>query len=318
MNMQEPRTFRASTEAWLGQLLLPAVFFIVLMATAVNQAGLNPAVAQLILAAGLLVAIFDFLLPMLRNWLYADSRSFEGSINGRYFQIYWTEVIAVWVVTRRWQHFLCLGTRNGTLVLPLRFFDHQAVWRVVQRNVPDSALDEQAIQELPDFQIWDTARRLDKIDLTEPRAVADHWLIQVLGWAGLTFFLFYMAEAIQAQKFQAALACAFMSVVSSLSLIHWGVSQFGPQRVERQTMFGKWVIDWDEVRRIEVDPLDTVIALVGEDSRLVLSGPVWWGRTGKREALAALIAQAERRHIPLRRTVWVVVRFPKGTRIKNK
>lgn len=43
----EPSTYRATKEAWLGQLLLPLAFFAVLTFTALWQTGMNPWVGGL-------------------------------------------------------------------------------------------------------------------------------------------------------------------------------------------------------------------------------------------------------------------------------
>ena len=123
----EPRTFRATTEAWLGQLVLPLAFFVMLTLTATNAAGLNPLVAEAGLGLILLIAALDYVLPMIRNWLLLDKRSIGGSYNGRNFEIYWSEILAAWIFERGRRSFLCLGTRDGTFVLPLRFFDDCAI-----------------------------------------------------------------------------------------------------------------------------------------------------------------------------------------------
>lgn len=95
MHPAESRTFHATLEAWLGQLLLPAVFFALLTYTAVNAGGLNPWVGWSGLSALGLYAAVDYLLPMLRDWLHVDTRSMEGSFDGRYFHVYWSEVLAM-------------------------------------------------------------------------------------------------------------------------------------------------------------------------------------------------------------------------------
>ena len=38
MKMAEPRTYRATTEAWFGQMLLPLCFFVLLTLTAIKAA----------------------------------------------------------------------------------------------------------------------------------------------------------------------------------------------------------------------------------------------------------------------------------------
>ena len=113
MRMEGSRTFRATTEAWLGQLCLPMVFFVLLTVTAVNAAGLSPWTAFIGLIVLGLVAALDYALPMVRNWMLLDDRSVEGSINGRHIHVYWTEVLAAWMIERqRLGHLGYAGRRN--------------------------------------------------------------------------------------------------------------------------------------------------------------------------------------------------------------
>jgi hypothetical protein len=314
MRMIEPRTFRANSEAWLGQFLLPLVFFILLTITAVNRAGMHPAVGGLGLGLLILIVTLDYVLPMARNWIVVDSRSIEGSLNGRFFNIYWTEVLAAWVVESRRQRFLCIGTNEGTQILPLRFLDDQRLWHAVQVMVPPEALEEQAVKKLPDYREW--AEKKGQVIHTDGKShtVADHWLIQIIGWSGLTFLLFAAVKIFQVGNYASAALMIGLLPVCLFLLLNWGINELGPETVERCTMFGSWQIDWDQVRWIEVDPFGSVIVLVGEDSQLTITGPGVWSALGKNEALSVLKAQAESRRIPLRRTFWALLKFSRKTR----
>lgn len=317
MKMAEPRTFRATTEAWLGQLLLPFCFFVVLTITAINAAGMSEVAGIAGLAILCLVAGFDYLLPMVRNWITMDVTSIEGSLNGRYFHTYWTEIKAAWLYENRRRRFLCLGTRDGTLVVPLRFFEENEIWKQVQVSAPADALEDNALLRLPDYQQW-MATRAKVLDDPGPRQVPDHWLLQVIGWSGVTFFLFGVIQALQESNLVLALIQLSLVGISLLMLAGWGITEVGPQQVCRYTVFGRWAISWDEVRWIEVDQFDAVIVLGGDNRRLVIPGPGVWGAFGKKEALAILMAQAEHRCIPLRRSMLALFRVSHNTRMRRK
>ncbi len=317
MKMAEPHTFRATMDAWLGQLLLPLCFFIMLTITAINFAGLSPAAGSVGLAVLTLVIAFEYLFPMIRNWLYLDANAIEGSLNGRYFQVYWTEVKATWLYEKQRRRFLCLGTREGTLVIPLRFFDETAVWEQVQDSVPPAALEQDALQRLPDYQDWVAARETI-LDNPTPRQVADHWLIQIIGWSGVAFFIYGVIHAFRENNLALALVQLCLVGLNLALLVNWGITEISSECVYRFTMIGRWSISWDEVRAIEIDLFDSVIVLVGNDRRLAVPGPGVWNGYGRKEAMALLLAQAERRQIPLRRSMLALFKGSRNTRISKK
>lgn len=313
MKMVEPRTFRATTEAWVGQLLLPVCFFVLLAITAVNAAGLSPAIAGFGLVLLFVVFAFDYLLPMLRNWLYLDGNTIEGSLNGRYFHVYWSEIKAAWLYDQWRGRFVCLGTSDNTLVIPLRFFDESAVWERVQGAVPPSALESNAMQRLPGYQDWMSARTAFLEDPT-PRQVADHWLVQIIGWTGVSYFGYGAIQCLREDGLVLALVQLVLALLSLAALSGWGITEVGPQQVCRYTMAGRWAISWEEVRWIEMDLFDAVIVLGSDDRRLMIPGPCVWNRFGKKEAMALLLAQAEQRCIPLRRSILAMFKGSRNTR----
>lgn len=316
MKLAENRTFHATVESWLGQLILPLVFSGMLLMTVVNFSGWSPWIGAVGLGIMVGFALIEYVLPMVRNWLNLDDRSIEGSLYGRYFHIYWSEVLAAWMFQRKRRRFLCLGTREGTLVIPLRFFDDNAVWNIVREEVPSAALQDDAIQQLPDFQQWETARD-NALDQANPRAVADHWIFQVAGWAGLTFLSFGIINAIRDNLVPQVVLFSILAGIIALVLLNWGVTEFTSEAVERHTLFGDWRIGWEDIEAIEIDPFNAVLVLSGEKQQVVIPGPGLWIGVNKKGAIAMLLAQAERRGIPMRRSLGAVLKLPRNSRIRK-
>ncbi len=317
----QPRAFRATPEAWIGHLLLPLAFFTLFTFTVVNRAGVNAMVGGLVLSLVVLVLGVRALLPMLRDVLHLDRRSMRGSLGGRTFEVYWTEVIAAWIVRQDRQELLCLGTQNGTLIVPLRYFDGPRLWEYVRAVVSPAALHESAIQRLPDYREWAAARKTALDAAAQPgigpRPVTDHWIMQVIGWSGITFFMFGALDSYARHEIVAALILLGLAGLSVLMLLSWGITEFTQAGVERSTLFGCWHIAWDEVRRVEIDPADLVMVLVGDDRALALPGPAVWNQSGKPEALAMLLAQVEKYNIPLERTPFALFKISRNTRQKK-
>lgn len=316
MSSGDMHTFRATTEAWLGQMLLPLLFFSLLIVTTVNFGGLNPWLGGAGLSFLALVAALGYALPMARNWLKMDSRSVQGSFNGRPFHLFWSEVLAAWTYEARRRRFLCLGTREHTHVLPLRFLNEAAIMEQVRCWAPPAALEENAMKRLPEFQQWDTLRSQMLADMP-PTVVADHWLLQAGGWAGLTFFLFLANSAVQSAQLAQAGLSAFLAALCGLALVRWGYTDWDARRVERYTLLGRWRMAWEDVRRIEVDPFDMTLVLIGDDRQLAMTGPLLWLAANRKSALALMLAQAEKRGIPLQRTPLAVLKGSHGTRVRG-
>lgn len=312
----ETTIYRATAEAWLGQLLLPVIFFALLTATAIQAVALSLWLGGAGMGIVALVALLDYLLPMARNFLVVDHRSIEGSFNGRAFRVYWTEILAAWIFDRGRRRFLCLGTRGGTLVLPLRFLDDRAIWEHVKRSAPPSALKEGAVEKLPDFRAWEAARS-QSLEDAAPATVADHWLIQVIGWAGMSFFLFGAQSALAGEQYIEAAMYGGLFAASAAMVTRWGITHVDDCKVERFSFFGVSRMDWEQVRRIDIDPFDSVIVLEGEDCRLVIPGPGVWAGPNRKSALAMLLTQAEKRQIPFRRTLRAMLRVSRNAKARR-
>lgn len=331
-----PRTYRATLDAWIGQLVLPAAFFTLLTITAVNHTGLNPWLGGLGLSVLALIAGYQYLLPMLHSWVRIDERSIEGQVNGRYFYLYWTEIAAAWMFDQFYRQYLCLGTRDVTLVIPLRFLDQAEIWDWVSALASPEALTAEAMTRLPDYQRWSARRALlagkaaleldddgDNSAADAPRAekprlentVADHWLIQVVGWSVLTFAMLWALEAVEAGHYAQAGLLALLLLPGVLLLLGWGLTEFTPVSVERYTLFGRWQMRWDAVRRIEISSLGASMVLIGDDCQLAIPGPVLWTGTCRHKARSMLLAQAEKRGIPIERTPWATFKFSRRFRM---
>ncbi len=126
-----PLLLRASAESWIGKFLLPFTFLGLALITGVNLTQVNPFWAGFGLLALAVTGGIDYLIPMLLDWVRLDLSTIEGSQHGRRFKIYWSEVLAVWMVEQNGKPLLCLGTRDGTTILSMRFFQ---VERVLERG----------------------------------------------------------------------------------------------------------------------------------------------------------------------------------------
>lgn len=313
----QPRLYRATAEAWFGRFLLPFSFATLLIITAVNAAGLSPALGGLGLMLIAIAGVFEYLLPMLRTWLRLDERSLEVHLGSSRFQVYWTEVIAAWTINRGSHRFLCLGTRQGTAIIPLRFLAADTIWEEIRARVSPAALEPDAIQRLPDFKEWTTTRDLLVNQEFAPRHVVDHWLIQMAGWTGLAFWIITSLEAWAQGQWGVLAMMALPGLLSVSFIVRWGITEINPDGIRRRTLFGAWEMRWEDMRWLELDVTGTTLVFGGEDSQIVISGPVLWAGPDRADMLAMIHAQSEARRLPLRKSLWAVLKFSKNTRIKK-
>ena len=315
---KDSQTYRATFESWIGQFFLPFLFMGLGVVTLVNLANLHPGLGGVGLLALLVVGLYDYALPMLLNWLKLEAEGVICSINGRRLQVYWTEVLAVWMIRRGRHPFLCLGTHQGTAMIPLRFLDTQAVWKGVRARVNPAALETSAFQRLPDYRQWANTRDSLVTRETAPRQVVDHWIVQVAGWGSLGFSVLASLDAINSGSPAIAWLFVPLGVLSILWIMNWGITEFDHEGVRRRTLLGSWRIRWDELERVEIDPMETLLVLEGGKKRLVISGPALWIRSGLREALTMLQAQCEHRGIPIRHSLRALLKLSRNMRVKSR
>ena len=313
-----PRIYRASKEAWIGRFVLPVAFLILFLITAMNMLELNPVLGGLGLLLVLVWSAFDYLLPMLRNWIRIEEYSLEGYFNGQRFTLTWKEVLAAWMIDRNWRKFLCLGTRDGTAIIPLRFFNDQEIWKDVQSCVSGEALAADAMQRLPDFREWAATREAIVAEGDTSYRVVDHWLVQAFGWSSIAFWIATTIQALEnGQPFLIPIYL-LLAIIAAGVVLNWGVTEFDNDGITRRTVMGVWSIRWDELRWMEMDMMGTTLVFIGEDRQMVIYGPSLWIGPDRRNVLSLLHAQAEHRKVELRRSLWAFFRWSRNTRVKKK
>jgi hypothetical protein len=310
-------THRATFETWLGRFFLPFLFLGLLVVTLVNVAELSPALGGLCLLGLLLTGLFEYAVPMMLNWLKIESSGVTGSINGRRFHIFWAEVLAVWRIKRGRHPFLCLGTSQGTAVIPLRFLDAEAVWNETREYAPPSALESSAFQRLPDYREWAAVRNSLISSDHPPRQVIDHWIVQMVGWGSLLFFISTSISLWSAGNPEMVLVFVPLILLSIVTIANWGITEFDSEGVRRRTLTGTWHIRWDELEQVEIDPLETSLVLEGQSKRLMVSGPSMWIQSGRKDALSLLQAQCEHRRIPIRHSLVAMFKYSRNSRVKS-
>jgi len=303
MKTLAPVEFRATTRAWIGELALPLVFMSLLALTAVRS-GLDPLLAAVCLGASISFSLASTMAPMVRTVVLFYRTTLEGMVIGRPFRMFYGEILAAWQMQRRRRSFLCLGTRKGTLFIPLLYLDDSAVWNEVLLRVDPQALRPEAIESLPDYQDWARARQATLVrDSVAPRGVTDHWSLQLLGWGGLSLSVYTVIVSWSTLGLNDLLVYGLICLISLAILLRWGVTYVSIEAVRRVTLISSQHMSWNDVRQVETDPFGLAFVLRSERCKMVIPGPVLWAPAGRLTVLRLFHAQLKAREIPIERTL---------------
>lgn len=317
-SQNESLIFRATIESWLGRFVLPFIFMGLALVTVVNLAELSSFVTGIGLLLLLLWGLFQFAFPMLLNWIRLDHFELSAHINGRRYQVSWSEVIAAWIVNRGPYAVLFLGTNQGTETISLRFFNPQAIWSQILTHASPASVEPHAYKRLPDYRQWTKLREQLISSVLPAHRVIDHWVIQLIGWSGLALLCTQSIHALVSAQPEKLWFFAPGFLITIFMLINWGITEFDSDGIKRRTIAGAWMIRWDEIEAIELGPLDICMVLEGANKRLSTSGPSLWIRPGRDDLVTLLQAQAEHRNLPMKRSLLAMFKFSRNSQVRSK
>jgi hypothetical protein len=269
--------------------------------------------------------IYEDLFPMARTWLVIDDQTIAGHVRQGTFKVYWKNILIAQMLEGQQQTFhLFLVIPETALSIPLKYVDISRIWELVQAHVSPSALEEKTYTDWWDlendelYQKW-IARNEELIQsITTPlHARPKGWII-ALGWVNVILFT---AGAVGSLLSGAGWVVGVLFLVFALP----GVINVLPDVVEMDASaithiippFGRYRIQWDEIRWIEHAPRWNWLILHGENKHLAMVGPTWWSGKDAETMCALLDAQIQRRDIRTQvneRAMFKI--FSKNTRVR--
>ena len=93
-----------------------------------------------------------------------------------------------------------------------------------------------------------------------------------------------------------------------------GFIEADAEGIWQETLLGRYEMKWDEVTEIQTDWRSTIV-LLGDDKRLLFSGPNGWKGDEKEQMLQFIKTQIEAREIPQREAVGTILQMPKNTKV---
>jgi hypothetical protein len=149
------------------------------------------------------------------------------------------------------------------------------------------------------------------------RAFRVHVLIyQVVGWvcallaAGASLAAYLAGQYGPSAVFIAFVALGVFVIVCAGSIL------LSEDSVTHDSLFGRYRIEWNQIRSIEVGPYGTLV-LHGDGKRLVLTPPAYWSGHDKREAREFLAQKIRVISPPITASRTADYKLHKNVRIKR-
>lgn len=145
-----------------------------------------------------------------------------------------------------------------------------------------------------------------------------HTTYKIIGWVNLLLFTFATIMSWRANTGYIPLIFLFFALLGLYIVLASGHMEVDSKSIRFYSHFGKYKINWDEIKYIEIDKQLGNIVFFGDEKVLQTIGLQGW--TGKKEKLEMadfLFEQIENRKIEIRQTEKAMFRLSKNTKIKS-
>jgi hypothetical protein len=276
-------------------------------------------VAFVVFSIVILVNAVADILSLLWNKIVIDDQAISGHVNEECFSLRWKEVIAVWDSTTQNRPCLNVGARDGTVTIPLKFFNEKLLRDLIRLHVAPEALEKDAIKRMPEYQVRDVENeRVIRQAADESLRVGGKAFLKGLGWALTLFFLYLAVWCWLTGKGAASLLFLLVTALQTYLVLAFGSIEMDRDSVTYITPIGRRRIGWDEVTEVETDWNEGALVFIGPNKRLNVIGPWLWSGKDKERMLRLFSAQIETRGIDVKRRYMVIWRLNKNTKLKSK
>jgi hypothetical protein len=308
------RIFRPSIDAWIGRVILPGAFLLVLGVTALNLVVINPGLMWLILALLPTIGLVGgaYAVPIIQGKIVIGPQGILANVDGLHIRLAWKEVRAAQIIVQDHEPYLMLGISSGLYVLPLHHFAITPVWEAVQQAAPAEAVRPEAEKA---YERKDANEGISPdLWMVGVLHVADHRGLAIAAGLGVVGFLILFAITLITRQPGAGVYLGF-SVLYLLILTGIGTTELDPKGVTRRTIIGTTRILWDDLSALETGPFNLRIVLVGmRGQRLVLFGPPMWAGLDATRAVHFFALQISTRRLPRRRSITALFKISRNTR----
>jgi hypothetical protein len=128
----------------------------------------------------------------------------------------------------------------------------------------------------------ETQSFLDQLE--RPLVVKYAEFVKIIGWlclgVGIAIIVAYLLSLVN--QVVALMSAGVFAILGLLVVLCTAVSiEVDPNVITLYSLFGKYRMQWAEVKQVLITPAFDTIALVGENKRLVIPGPAVWSGADK-------------------------------------
>lgn len=284
MNTQE-KIIRPSSRFWQRDVGAIALFLII-----IPIVGILYFSEEMYVAGGfaLLVGI-PYLISEIRNArrqrIIFSRLEITARIGKGDFKQSWESIKAVRFTGQGWSRSLVLYCDDHGLYIPCRFYDEKELTDRLKEHLSQSVLHPQAYQRLPQFLEWqeNVAKKLSAMN--RPLKVSlggfEKWLGIFCVGLGILIVGLYLFSKVG--KFFAIMGGGISGGTGILLLLLCiGWMEGDVNQISVRTLFRKNTFLWSDLREIYVNSSQGIMALVGDNSRLILPKISSWSGKDKK------------------------------------
>lgn len=291
MNIQE-KILRPSSRYWKQEVGAIALFLIIFPIAGILYYGVKMYVAGgLALLVGIPYFISEFITARRQQITFSKSE-IVARIGKEDFKQSWESVKAVKFTGQGQSRLLVLYSDEHSLNVPCKFYDEEELTNSLKEYLSPSVLHPQAYQRLPWFLEWQENVTKNISAMSRPLKVSlggfEKWLGIFSISIGILFVGLYLFSKVR--KIDAVMGGGMsggLGILLLLLCIGW--MEGDSNQISVRSLFRKNTFVWSDLREIYIHSRLGVIALVGDNSRLILPKFSSWSGNDK-ELLNELIS----------------------------
>jgi len=266
-----------------------------------------------------IVLVLWFFYSALHNRITINAEGVSGIVNRERFALNWSNIKAASFAGEGQDKRLILATEEGLTRIEVVGFDEASLWNGIKEYLPPEVFAEDAYKNLSGYKQWQKESTRFINQLIDPVMVRYYLFEKILGWiavvVGIALTIYLHLRSIQ----EGALVMFSFFVVSGVILLLYsaGKIEADSTKIVRQTIVGKYAIQWGEIQEVLVDYKNEAMSLVGDNKRLVMPGSAKWYGEDKEKLYYLIQLKLELAGIPVRRSGKPVFSLSKNTRVKS-
>jgi hypothetical protein len=263
--------YRTKISYWLLEVIAVALFLVALIPFAIY---FNTPLAY-ILSGFCIIVGFPFvfvnnLRSALNNQITLNSYGVSGKVDRVEFSLNWSNIKMASNRGQGQAKQLVLGTDEGLTTIELKYFDEVDLWKNLKTNMPSEVFAEKAYRNLSGYKEWKEESAQSVNQFTDPVVVRYYKSKKIFGWiiviisASLASYSIFGANQVLTALM---IICFFLFPGLILIIASVGKIEVDVNGIARKTIFGRFAIQWDEIREVLVTHNGQAMSLIGDNKR---------------------------------------------------